>query len=198
MPALLPLNYDVLNKRLVMGFNNSDPFFLPQLIAGDTYTIEFSPLLPTGLALGNPFSRVAVAGLDLRISVGTEGQENAAANVWDPTESGNGLTGSLALTTALITALASGTAQIFQIRLFDGVGYNRGRFNTTIYKSVDTPGGTTPVPGDTSLGSIEAARVYVQKEGPPGAPIILQSRTTGKRVQLYVDDVHGFRVINLN
>jgi hypothetical protein len=188
MPALLPLFYDVVNKRLVISALSPDPFLLPSLNQEDAYTIEFVALLPTGVPLGPIYQRINLAGYNLRISVGTAGVENTFNSAWAPNAENTSLSGVLQMNTAGINGLADGAQQTFEIRLFDGTNYNRGQFPVTIRKSVSIAGALVPVPGELALSATEARRLYVAKEGLPGEAIILTSKTSGKQVMLYVDD----------
>jgi hypothetical protein len=186
MPALLPLFYDVVNKRLVLGINSPDPFTIPTLYQEDSYTIDFTALLPTGNQFNPIYSRLNLASYSLQISVGNAGVPLAIANAWTPSADLQMLSGVLQLNTAGMNGLDDGARVTFEIRLFDGTNYNRGQQVVTFRKSVGTTGALVPPASDTALGSLEAKRTYARKEGLPGEPIILTG-LDGSQIQLTCD-----------
>lgn len=198
MPSLLPLFFDVLNKRLVMSQTNPDPFLVPALYQEDSYVIDFTALLPTGNPFVPIYNRLNLAGYQLQISVGSAAVINASATVWIPNADNTVLTGTLAMNTAGINGLADGASQLFEIRLFDGTNYNRGQQNVTIRKSVAVTGALIQPAQGTALSTDEAARVYARKEGRAAEAIILTSASGLKRCILYCHDDGSFRGEPLN
>src|SRR5690349_23282353 len=104
--ALLPLWFDTVNKRLVVGPSSPDAFLLPTFYHEDEYSIAFAGLQPTG-NLTNPFySRLNLTGYTLTISMGTAGSGLAVAGGFTLSGDSLLLRGTLSLNTAGIAALA--------------------------------------------------------------------------------------------
>ena len=186
--ALLPLNWDVVNNRLVIGETNAGVYQVRDLYQEDTYTIEFRAfkrIRETGSPI---FEKVNLAGYALAVSVGTAANPLAQATAWTPSSDNYSLTGSLAMNTSGINGLSDGSSQIFEVRLYDGTGYNRGQQSVVVRKSVATSGALVSLPTDTALGSGEASRLYVKKEGAAGEGFILKSLDGTKKALIYLGD----------
>ncbi len=173
--AVLPLWFDVVNRRLVVSATNPDPWLLPTLYQEDVYEIEFGALRPTGLPTNPYFSRVNLAGHSLAISIGSAATVHASATTWTPSSDSLLLSGSLSLNTAGIAALADGAQVIFEVKLTSATGPIRSQSTVQVRKAVNVAGSLVPVAGDTALGFLEADRLYVRKEGRPGEGFILRS-----------------------
>lgn len=159
--ALLNLYLDTQSKRLVFSETQPVSFVLPDLHQEDSPTIEFRALKRIRQTTAPFFERIPLNGYDLLISVGIAGTIYASAGTWAASDGNTLLTGRLDLNTAGITALADGTEVIFEIRLFDGVGYYRAQQVCRIKKSVATVSTLQPVVNDIALGKTEASRTYM-------------------------------------
>lgn len=186
--ALLPLYWDVVNKRFVFSETNPRHFMLPELHQEDSITIEFRALKKIREAMLPFFEVVTLSGYDLLLSVGSAASILASAGSWVPSSDNKTLSGTLDLNTAGINALADGTAQIFEVRLFDGTNYYRGQTSCTIRKSVATTGTLQAVVNDIALGKREASRTYVKKEMAAGEGILWQSASGRKWIEYMHDD----------
>ena len=195
--SLLSLFFDVTSKRLVNSLTNSGFFRLPPLYTEDTLDIELMVVKRSSYAKAPFFSVVDIANYALVISVGVAGTVRASQNVWTKNDANNLFSGQLPLDTAGINALANGTEQIFEIRLFDGTSYTRGQEICTINKSVALSGALAVVAGDTALGKIEASEIYMPYELPAGRGITLVSDDGNKKTLLYLDDDGTVRWVNL-
>src|SRR6185369_8560469 len=105
MASLLPIFFDVVNKRLIKSATSSDQFLIGSLYQQDIYSIEFQAFKPTGLAFGTTYSQVNLSAFSLQISIGSAGVINASANTWTPSADGTKLTGVLDLNTTNVDAL---------------------------------------------------------------------------------------------
>lgn len=170
--ALLNLYFDTQSKRLVFSETQPTPFTLPDLHQEDSPTIEFRALKRIRQSTSPFFERISLSGYDLLISVGIAGTIYASAGSWISSDGNTLLTGRLDLNTAGINSLADGTEVIFEIRLFDGVGYYRGQQTCRVRKSVATSGVLQPVVNDQALGKVEASRTYVPIQGCTGFTMI--------------------------
>lgn len=170
--AILSLNFDTQSGQLVFSETNPTPFTLPALHQEDSPTIEFRGLKRIRQNSAPFFERIAFSGYDLLISVGIAGTIYASANTWTASDGNTLLTGRLDLNTANISALADNTEVIFEVRLFDGVGYYRGQQTVRIRKSVALTSSLQAVVNDIALGKREASRTYVPQYRATGFTMI--------------------------
>lgn len=170
--ALLNLFLDTQSKKLVFSETQPVPFTLPDLHQEDSPTIEFRALKRVRQTTAPFFERIPLSGCDLLISVGVAGTIYASAGSWTASDGNTLLTGRLDLNTAGISALTDGTEAIFEIRLFDGVGYYRAQQVCRVKKAVATIGTMQAVVNDIALGKTEASRTYVPQQRATGFTMI--------------------------
>lgn len=193
--ALLDLYFDVTSKQLAEGLNGPVGVSLPTLRQEEGVSIALNVIKRLPTKIPPLFQRVNLAGYSLEISVAeTPGTVLASQSSWDVSDAANGvLSGTLPLNTTGINNLSDNTQIYFEIRLYDGAYYYGKRFQTRVEKAVSTAGSPQPIAGDTALGSLEASRVYMRKEGRAGEGFILKSADGSKTAICYLDNDGSFR-----
>lgn len=183
--ALLSLNFDTQNGRLVFSETQPTPFTIPDLFQEDSPTIEFRALKRIRLNAAPFFERIALSGYSLQISVGIAGTVYASASSWTASDSNTLLTGRLALNTAGIDALADNTEVLFEVKIFDGTGDYRCQQPVRIRKSVATSATLQPVVNDIALGKTEASRTYVPQNRATGFTMVDEATGEEMVVRLF-------------
>ncbi len=192
--ALLPLWFDVVNKRLVVSPSNPDPWFLPTLFNEDIHSIEFGALKPTGLPVNPYFTRITPTGYSLVISVGTSSSILAQQASFTPSSDALLLNGNLALNTAGINALADGATVFFEIKLTDSAGPITFQQSVIVKKRVASSGTLVPIAGDSALGALQAERQYVRKQGLAGERQIFVSQDGLSAVEMWLANDKAFHI----
>lgn len=200
MPALLQLFFDTVNARLVKSASLSDFYAVRDLYQEDAYGIDLVALRPTG-KISPIYEIISLAGYAPNVYVGPVGVPAATATGWATSADGKTATGVLDMNTAGILALltADSVTTQFEVKLSSGAANTtRVRQNVTLKKSVGLVGSPSAPPGQLALGSVDADRLYLRKEGLAGDTITLTSPTTGKQWQIYIDDNEGPKWVPLN
>lgn len=174
--ALLQLYLDLTSKRLVLNESNPRVYQLPDFFTEDTLTIEFRALRRISETVPPYFQKLTLSGYDLSIGIGDNVPTlRASAGSFSLSDNNTLLSGTLALNTSGINALADASQQIFEMRLFDGANYYRAQTICRILKSIFTGAAIQPVAGDTALGVLAASRTYVPLEMSAGQGIIMKN-----------------------
>lgn len=181
--AFLSLNFDTQKQLLVFSETQPVPFNIPPLNQEDGPSIEFRALKRVRLNSFPFFSRTTLSGYDLLISVGIAGTIYASASSWTASDGNTLLTGRLDLNTAGINSLPNGTDCIFEVRLFDGIGYYRVQQPCKVFKSVAVTGSLQAVVNDIALGKREASRTYVPQDSATGFTMI--DEVTGQKMIIH-------------
>jgi hypothetical protein len=191
--ALLPLNFEILSKRLVFTETQPRTFQLPELHEEDKFEIAFRALKRVRDTTAPFFERVNLASYSLQITVGDDTTILASASSWTISDSNTLLTGTLDLATAGISALADASVRTFEIKLSIGGFPYRMQTACTIRKSVATSGSLNPVVNDTAIGVLEVDRTYARKEGRAGEGHLLVSEDGLSKGLLYWHNDGSFR-----
>lgn len=189
----LPLNFDIVSKRLVFNELNPRVFQLPEFNEEDTFEIEFRALKRVRESVAPFFERVSLASYSLQISIGSANSILASATSWTISDGNTLLTGTLDLATAGISALADNTTKTFEIKLSIGGSPYRGQATCVIRKSVSIAASLNPVVNDTAIGVLEVDRTYLRKEGRAGEGVLLTSDDGLARGLLYWHNDGSFR-----
>ena len=179
------------------NLNNSGLFVLPDIHQEDSLAIDLSVVNRINFATPPYFSLVNIANYALQISIGTPGVVNASQNVWTTNGDNTVFSGVLALNTAGINALLNGASQTFEIRLLNLTNYYRGHATVRYRKSIALAGTLSVPAGDTALGKIEAAEMYMPYELPAGRGITMVSADGAQKQLLYLDNDGTPRWVNL-
>lgn len=183
--------------QLVKSVARPEQYVLPPLVQGDTLSIEFS-LVEDNPALGlGVVSLVNLASYSLKIGLGPQptGDETktpiALQNTWTLDSNQTTYIGDLSLATAEVKAfLGTETAKQawFEIEVRNSsTGFYETVYGTQITLRAHLIIGTSvvPIPGDTALGSVEAAATYVPRYGTVGGSILLISEDGLTKILLY-------------
>lgn len=178
--ALLDLYYDTISKELLHGLSGPAGFHLPPLRQEEGLTIALNVVKRANYFAGGGamYQRINVNGYGLQISVSDVSAVAtvlASQNSWTVSDPLGLFEGVLPLNTSGINALSDNAKIYFEIRLFDGTYYSGKRFPTTVEKAVAVVGSPQVIAGDTALGSLEAQRVYLLKNGSNGEGRIWRS-----------------------
>ena len=189
MPQLLPLYFEVREKILVFSETDPTPYTLPTLHQEDTLTIKIIAVQRQSLFETPLLQQISLAGFAAYVGIGSANSPLAAqATFTTATDDPDALVGDLDLNTAGINALADGATSTFELRLTGPTTARyRGQFTVTIKKSVALSGALSVIAGDTALGTLEARRTYVAKEGSAGDSVILTS-PLGLKIRLAAMD----------
>lgn len=200
MPSLLQIIFDVVNGKLVRSSTSPDLYSIRDLYQEDAYTIDLIAVRPTGKTVPY-YEIISLSGYAPNVYVGPAGAPAATATGWTTSADGKTVTGVLDMNTSGITTLltANSVTTIFEVKLSSGASNtSRVQQNVTVRKSVGVVGSPSAPPGQLALGSTDADRLYLRKEGLPGDAITLTSPTTGKQWQIYVDDTLGLQMNPIN
>lgn len=202
--ALLKLVAHRAAGTLVRSQSNPSAYSLPPLVQGDTISLQVSVVEDNPTAGIGRVSYVNLGAYSLKVGIGSvplgDGSVSpfALATAFTLNAEQNTFSGSLALNaTALTTWLGTASTKQawLEIELYDTASaeYETVYGGTvTIRAQLLAVGSTVTLPGDTALGSSEAAATYVRKYGEAGGSIILTSPDGTKQVMLYVDDDGSF------
>jgi len=198
--GLLKLFVHRATGSLVRSVERPEVFSLPALVQGDTISLEVSLVEDNPSAGIGKVSLVSIAGYSLKVGVGQTPLGNgsvtpfALQTSWTTSSDGLKFTGTLGLNTAELTTFLgseSSKSAWFEIELRDtATGYYETVYGAavTVRANLVTAGSTVAFPGDTALGSAEAAATYVRKVGGAGESIFLKSPDGTKTIQLYCDN----------
>ena len=197
--ALLTLFFDVSSKQLVRSLINGGRYDLPPFHTEDTLDIDLTIVRRLNYTTPPYFSIISNANYALEIAIGTACTVRAGGPglVWTKNSDNSIFSGQIPLNTSGINGLADNASQIFEIRLFDGTGYNRCQAPCRIIKSVALAAALAVIPSDTALGKIEASEIYMPYELPPGRGYILTSADSTKKILHYLDNDGTERAVNV-
>lgn len=195
---ILPLTLEITTKTLVFSHTDATPYVIPILNTEDGLDVRLQLVRRINL-YSRPsqlFQRQNVSGGSFRVALGTAANELAAGNITVLSADGYEIQGVVSIATAGIAALADLAETTLEIKGYNGTSYIHAGFPVRIRKSVSVAGALVAPPGDTALGSLEANRIYVRKDGAAGDSIILTS-PLGKQIRLAcVDDGAGGATID--
>jgi hypothetical protein len=194
--GLLPLNFVTNTKKLVFSDTNPSEIRLPAFYQEDGIDLRFKALKQVSQVRPPFLEKINLNGWSLRISVGSAGASRAAQVTWDPGADAYEVVGVVDLNTADIsTALGSSESitQTLEIRLTKGTTVYRGAWQVQIKKSVALAGALVAPVNDTALGRLEGTRMFVLREGEPGAGIILTSKNSLAQRFVYCHDDGSLR-----
>lgn len=195
--GLLKLFVHRANGTLVRSDQRPEGYTIPPLVQGDTVSIEFSLVEDNPEAGVGKVSLVNLASYSLKIGVGATPLGDGSVTPFALQTSftldtaQTKLTGYLGLnTTELTTWLGANASKSawFEVEIRDT---STGNYETvyggsvTIRASLVTAGSSVSIPGDTALGSSEAAATYVRKIGGPGESIKLVSSDGSRALIVY-------------
>lgn len=188
----LTLYFDLLSKELAATLQGPTGLQLPPFGQEEIVPLQIGVIRRISEIDAPLFESVQIAGWSLRASIGVAGTAYVTQNAW--TVVNNMFTGSLALNVAAINALTDEQSGVYLDLLFNAASEPyRGRFPVRIQKAIWLTGTLVAPAGDLALGTLEASRLYVRKEGAAGDSIILTSASGLKKIILYCDDDGSFR-----
>lgn len=207
--ALLKLYANRSTNSLVASVERPDGFSIPPLVQGDTISIQLSVVEDNPTAGIGAVSLVNLAPYSLKIGLGTTPTGSGGGTVialqtsWTLDSNQTAYTGELSLNTAEVTTfLGTSSSRNAHIEI-ELKTTATGAFETVYIGQVEiraqliTTGSTVPIPGDTALGSAEAAATYVPKLGAAGGSIVLTSSDGTKQGILYWGDDGAFHAESL-